>query len=606
MNDTLLNAYSGIKTHQFGIDSLSNNIANINTLGYRSNEPEFKSLFSSHLDALNAKSVMANDKNYGVTGSGNALSNKDGEYMPSEGEFHMAYQGKGWFVIGSNKNGEMTINKDGYTKKQDNFLTRAGNFARDADGYLVTPEGYYVYGVDLHKIKDGTLNVTSRDDDIEKLHGKTLSPLNIPQDLTYQPVLSTKVDISVNLNPKDHVKGAEEFFLDKEGKVIEKRFLNQDVNALANNDDEPLDAITHRKLDISIKKDDGTTENFSFLYGDAEGVENQFKTLGDLKKLLKEKTGLDLNLIKSDTDLKKSPLLLEIANPSDNPVMFSIHGGIADKLGLSANEMELKKGIARDSVAIRIPYYSTEVDIYDKAGDKYLLQSEYFMTNSNDPASSPKSKLKNQTWEVNSYIVDSREKDPINSQTTWETISFDSETNKMQAKPITLDFKGNKLTYSLDKSESHTSSDLSYQDSKLLEVSQDGKPKGIFKDMRIEENGVISLAFSNGAVEPVARVGILAFTNDQGLRKVGGNVYEMEEGTVNGQNRPLSGNPILGWDEDGKLKFGKIRHKYLETSNVNAGNALTNLILMQRGYSMNAKAFSTGDDLIKEAISLKK
>ncbi|BEE28706.1 hypothetical protein ATCC49503_02260 [Helicobacter pylori] len=153
MNDTLLNAYSGIKTHQFGIDSLSNNIANVNTLGYRSNDPEFKTLFSSHLDALNAKSVVANDRNYGVTGSGNVLSNKDGEYMPSEGEFHMAYQGKGWFVIGPNKNGEMTINKDGFSKKQDNFLTRAGNFARDADGYLVTPEGYYVYGIDLKKSK---------------------------------------------------------------------------------------------------------------------------------------------------------------------------------------------------------------------------------------------------------------------------------------------------------------------------------------------------------------------------------------------------------------------------------------------------------------------
>ncbi|NGP56369.1 flagellar basal body rod C-terminal domain-containing protein, partial [Helicobacter pylori] len=39
---------------------------------------------------------------------------------------------------------------------------------------------------------------------------------------------------------------------------------------------------------------------------------------------------------------------------------------------------------------------------------------------------------------------------------------------------------------------------------------------------------------------------------------------------------------------------------------VNAGNALTNLILMQRGYSMNARAFGAGDDMIKEAISLKK
>ncbi|GAA6919281.1 flagellar hook protein FlgE [Helicobacter pylori] len=605
MNDTLLNAYSGIKTHQFGIDSLSNNIANVNTLGYRSNDPEFKTLFSSHLDALNAKSVVANDRNYGVTGSGNVLSNKDGEYMPSEGEFHMAYQGKGWFVIGPNKNGEITINKDGFSKKQDNFLTRAGNFARDADGYLVTPEGYYVYGIDLKKIKDGTLNSTARDEDIEKLHGNTLSPLQIPQDLTYQPVLSTKVGISVNLNPKDHLKGAQDFFLNDKGEIIKERFLNQDINALANDDNEPIDAITNRKLNVSIQKENGKKEDLVFTYGDAEKGENQFKTLGDLQKLFKEKTGLDLNLIKSEKDAKSPPLLLEIANPSQTPITFSLSGGIADKLGLNANEMELKKGISRDSVAIKIPYYSTEVDIYDKAGDKYLLQSEYYMTNSNDPTSSPTSKRKNQTWEVKSYIVDPKNKTPINDP-TWEIVGFDSATHKMKSAPMTLDFKGNKLTYSLDKSENHDSSDLSYQDSKFLEASQDGKPRGIFRDMRIEENGVISLAFSNGVVEPVARIGILAFTNDQGLRKIGGNLYEMQEGTINGENRPLSGNPILGWDEEGKLKFGKIRHKYLETSNVNAGNALTNLILMQRGYSMNARAFGAGDDMIKEAISLKK
>ncbi|WP_288644357.1 flagellar basal body rod C-terminal domain-containing protein, partial [uncultured Helicobacter sp.] len=99
---------------------------------------------------------------------------------------------------------------------------------------------------------------------------------------------------------------------------------------------------------------------------------------------------------------------------------------------------------------------------------------------------------------------------------------------------------------------------------------------------------------------------VVAFVNDQGLKKNGDNVYSMQTSNLNGQDRILSGNPILGWNEEGNLKFGQIKHKYLETSNVDVGNALTNLILFQRGYSMNAKAFSTGDDLVKEAIALKK
>lgn len=48
---------------------------------------------------------------------------------------------------------------------------RVGNFVRDVDGYLVIFEGYYVYGIDLKKIKDGMFNFIVRDEDIEKLYG---------------------------------------------------------------------------------------------------------------------------------------------------------------------------------------------------------------------------------------------------------------------------------------------------------------------------------------------------------------------------------------------------------------------------------------------------
>ena len=51
MNSTLINSYSGIKTHQFGLDSISNNIANVNTIGYRENIPQFESLFSTNMDS---------------------------------------------------------------------------------------------------------------------------------------------------------------------------------------------------------------------------------------------------------------------------------------------------------------------------------------------------------------------------------------------------------------------------------------------------------------------------------------------------------------------------------------------------------------------------
>ena len=105
----------------------------------------------------------------------------------------------------------------------------------------------------------------------------------------------------------------------------------------------------------------------------------------------------------------------------------------------------------------------------------------------------------------------------------------------------------------------------------------------------------------------MGRVGIVAFVNDQGLQKIGGNLFEMSAISRDGDEGVIaSGNPILGWDTDGNLRFGQVLHKYLETSNVNPADAMTDLIVFQRGYAMNAKAFTTGDDLIKEAINLKR
>lgn len=95
------NGISGIRTHQFGIDSTSNNIANVNTVGYRANLPEFKSLFATSMSYVNANSPISNDYNYGSTIGSNAINANDGTYVSAEGDFNVAYSGKGWFVVGA-------------------------------------------------------------------------------------------------------------------------------------------------------------------------------------------------------------------------------------------------------------------------------------------------------------------------------------------------------------------------------------------------------------------------------------------------------------------------------------------------------------------------
>ena len=67
-----------------------------------------------------------------------------------------------------------------------------------------------------------------------------------------------------------------------------------------------------------------------------------------------------------------------------------------------------------------------------------------------------------------------------------------------------------------------------------------------------------------------------------------------------------SGDALLNWNTDGNLKSTNIIQGKLETSNVKMDTALTQLMIMQRAYSASTKSISTADDMVKEAIGLKR
>lgn len=597
MNDTILNSYSGMKTHQFGLDSISNNIANVNTNGFKENIPEFKNLFSAQMDSLNSNTITNNDRSYGATGASNAISTKNGNYHPSDGQFDVAYMGKGWFVVGEKQDGSFEVKEDGYEMPQPIYFTRNGGFNRDSDGYLVTSSGQYVYGVNLEKIKDGIFTSNDSEQDLSALPSGAMQPLQIPQELKFHPVVTTKVDVSVNLNAKSNFKLAQEFLI-PEGNIDESRVKAQDVASFSDDDGQPFDPRAFRDIIITIKQgEEGSQkeENLRFSYGLGGAGANEFRTLGELMELFK-KSGLELE----PTLGARGNLALSVRNPKNEKLEVTIGGALSNRMGISTSQVPLNPNEQIQSKDLKIATYSTSLEIYDEDGAKFILKSDYYLIDAGDPTSQIPQK-----WLVKSAVYDFNGEFMISKEPVEHELVFNAD-GKPESKSVELDFKDSKIAYSITGSDKYTSRNLPYEDSKLLEASQDGKAEGSLKDIRIDENGIIFLAFSNGVSEPMGRLGVVAFVNDQGLKKMGDNVYSLGTNALGGENRILSGNPILGWNNEGNLKFGQIKHKYLETSNVDVGNALTNLILYQRGYSMNAKAFNTGDDLVKEAINLKK
>jgi len=118
------------------MDVIGNNIANVNTTGYKTSRVIFQDIFSQTSRGGMANSPINGGTNPVQIGLGIKLSAIDVMHTPAplartDNPFDMMIEGDGFFVV-EGPNG--------------NFYTRAGNFKLDDDGWLTTSDGYYVLG----------------------------------------------------------------------------------------------------------------------------------------------------------------------------------------------------------------------------------------------------------------------------------------------------------------------------------------------------------------------------------------------------------------------------------------------------------------------------
>ncbi len=138
----MFSAISGLKTHQVMLDVVANDIANVNTVGYKASRTTFK-------DSLNQLQLGAAGPNAGQGGQNAAqiglgvqLGSIDnlmsgGALQNTGNVLDVAIQGNGMFTVGSGAPPAMPANFQ---------YTRAGNFTRNSAGYLTTQDGFYVMG----------------------------------------------------------------------------------------------------------------------------------------------------------------------------------------------------------------------------------------------------------------------------------------------------------------------------------------------------------------------------------------------------------------------------------------------------------------------------
>ena len=147
MMRSMFAAISGLKTHQIMMDVTANDIANVNTIGYKASRTTFKDSLAQLQRGGSGQGPGQGGSNPAQVGLGTQLGTIDnvmgsGALQSTGNATDVAIQGEGWFRIGQATVTGTTATLTAGTQE----YTRAGNFDRNDQGYLVTADGFYVIG----------------------------------------------------------------------------------------------------------------------------------------------------------------------------------------------------------------------------------------------------------------------------------------------------------------------------------------------------------------------------------------------------------------------------------------------------------------------------
>lgn len=137
----LWSAASGMKAIQLSIDTTSNNLANVNTAGYKKQRTEFKDLLYEKLNTTDFSdghgAPVSLEVGQGVKPSATVRSFTQGNLQQTDNELDVAISGDGFFTV-TDENDELRYTKDGSFKLS---VADGVNRIATSDGYFVQGEG---------------------------------------------------------------------------------------------------------------------------------------------------------------------------------------------------------------------------------------------------------------------------------------------------------------------------------------------------------------------------------------------------------------------------------------------------------------------------------
>jgi flagellar hook protein FlgE len=132
-------------------------------------------------------------------------------------------------------------------------------------------------------------------------------------------------------------------------------------------------------------------------------------------------------------------------------------------------------------------------------------------------------------------------------------------------------------------------------DSSVNRHTQDGYSAATLASMSFNDKGILSAVYDNGVQMDIAQVGIAKFENDEGLAKMGGNLFK---------DTKNSGQPAIG--KPGFDGRGAVLSKSIELSNVDIADEFISLMNAQRNFQANTRTITTSDQMLQEVLNIKR
>ncbi|PWN05180.1 flagellar basal-body rod protein FlgF [Rhodohalobacter mucosus] len=533
---SLNSGISGLRAFQTKMDVIGNNIANVDTIGFKSSRITFSEMLSQQISSGQGSSSSPQagaQVGLGVRISAIERDFNQGGLQTTGRRTDVAIEGNGFFMV---------------NEGDQPFLTRAGNFAFNKDGFLVDQSGRSVQGFNA----DPQGNIIA---------GGATEDVRIDFENILPPQSTQNVYVAGNLNADTSLSKiiqSQTAFTTAGGAVANGTTLINDLSqttaAFA-----PGDTI-----DFEVTLNDGSAAVVSHTIAGGD-------TLDDLVASLNAGLAGEGSVTLVDGIMV---LRSDVVGESDLAVGEVTTTGTGD---IRSTGFQVTQNGVTGSKTV-------STTVYDELGRAHTLVVNLTHEGENQ-------------WSYEASFLDGQEVLSGGSG----VLEFDETGNLVSDNSFGIEFDpgdgANPVTFSLSLGNPETGSAVTqYAGSSSAKVtSQDGYGEGRLVDFSIDGDGNVNGVYSNGRNVTLAQLAIATVANNNGLETVGGGMF---------RNTLASGEITINTAAD--MASTSMAAGVLEGSNVDLAREFTDMITAQRAYQSNARIITTADELLTEAVNLKR